>query len=280
MSEKLKGKAAIVTGGGRGIGQAIAMALARHGAKLVLVSRTKSELKSTAAGIEKQGGRALTVAGDARLGKTSREAVRICKKSFGKIDILVNAAGIVGPIGPMENETLSEWQSTLDVNLTATFLFMREVLPVMKSQRRGRIINLSGGGAAGARPMFAAYAASKAAVVRLTETVAEEVKRFNIRINAIAPGAVNSRMFQEMLAAGKRAGAAEYKKIRDQKKSGGVPPERAADLAVFLASDESAGLTGRLISAVWDDWTTWKSKIGEIQAGDLYTLRRVTPPRQ
>lgn len=277
MKGKLAGKAAIITGGGRGIGRAIALRFSREGAGVVLVSRTKSELKSTAAEIRNIGGIVRMVSADVTREKTARNAARICRKTFGKIDILVNAAGIVGPIGPLEDEKVSDWRKTLETNLTAAFLFMKAVLPSMKARRGGNIINLSGGGAASPRPMVAAYAASKAALVRLTETAAEETKPFNIRINAVAPGAVNTRMLDEMLNAGKKVGKAEYLKLRDQKKSGGVSPDRAADLAVFLASDESKGLSGRMISAVWDDWNSWKNQIGRIASTEWYTLRRLTP---
>jgi 3-oxoacyl-[acyl-carrier protein] reductase len=146
----------------------------------------------------------------------------------------------------------------------------------MIRQRRGKIINLSGGGATSPLPNFSAYAASKAAIVRLNETLAEEVKGFNIQVNAIAPGAVNTRLVDEILAAGPAAGEEMLARTRRQKETGGVPPEQAAALAVFLASEESDGLSGRLISAVWDDWQSMNSHIDQIMASELYTLRRVT----
>lgn len=281
MVEKLKGRAAIVTGGGRGIGRAIAEALARHGARLVLVARTTSELDATAReiGLIAAESKTHVLTGDTSQEATAKQAVRMCREAFGEVDILVNAAGINGAIGPFEETDSSEWRRTIEVNLYSAFLFMREVLPFMKARRRGKIINLSGGGSANPRPMFSAYAVSKAAVVRLTETVAAEVRDFNVQINALAPGGVNTRLTEEMLAAGKRVGEAEYKSLRDQQKSGGVPADRAAELAVFLASDDSNGITGRMISAVWDDWKSWgPDRIREIESGDLYTLRRIRPP--
>lgn len=273
----LKNRSAVVTGGGRGIGKAIALALAREGASLCLVSRTKSELAATEKDIRSCGAKVISWAADVSSEETAQTAVQKCREAYGGIDILVNSAGIIGPIGPLEEEESQDWRRTLDINLTGTFLFMKAALPSMKKRRSGKIINLSGGGASGAFPMHAAYAATKAATVRLTETVAEEVKEFNIQINAIAPGPVNTKMYDEMLKAGRRGGESEYKRLMDQEKSGGTPPERAAALAVFLASEVSGSLTGRLISAVWDDWGAWTPEdILRIQSGELYMLRRLT----
>jgi NAD(P)-dependent dehydrogenase (short-subunit alcohol dehydrogenase family) len=150
----------------------------------------------------------------------------------------------------------------------------------MIKQRKGKIINLSGGGATYPRPNFSAYAASKAGVVRLTETLAEEAKKFNIQVNAIAPGAVSTRLHEQILAAGEAAGEKALAESRKVKEGGGTSLELPVGLAVFLASDESNGLTGRLISAVWDDWQEMSKKIPEIMSTDWYTLRgRVTPPK-
>jgi NAD(P)-dependent dehydrogenase (short-subunit alcohol dehydrogenase family) len=145
---------------------------------------------------------------------------------------------------------------------------------VMIHQGGGKVINLSGGGATSPRPYFSAYAASKSAVVRLTETLAEELKPFNIQVNAIAPGAVYTKMTREILAAGSAAGEralAEARRVQEEK----TTPKAAAKLALFLASPESGGLTGRLISAVWDDWRSLPSRLEEVMVSELYTLRRI-----
>jgi NAD(P)-dependent dehydrogenase (short-subunit alcohol dehydrogenase family) len=143
----------------------------------------------------------------------------------------------------------------------------------------GKIINMSGGGAAYPRPRFSAYSASKAAVVRLTETLSEEVKEFNIQVNAIAPGAVNTRMLEQVLVAGQDAGEKALTEAKRQKEAGGVPLDVPATLAVFLASDDSNGMTGRLISAVWDDWQGMAKRIPDILSSDMYTLRRISPQK-
>ena len=141
---------------------------------------------------------------------------------FNKIDVLVNGAGILGPIGLITETDPGIWTDTIRANLIGTYLCCAAVLSHMIAARRGKIINLSGGGAANPRPRFSAYASSKAAVVRFTETVAEEMKDFNIQVNAIAPGAVNTQMLDEILAAGEHAGEETLAKARKQKESGGT----------------------------------------------------------
>jgi 3-oxoacyl-[acyl-carrier protein] reductase len=145
----------------------------------------------------------------------------------------------------------------------------------MIKRRRGRIINLSGGGATSPRPNFSAYSASKAAIVRLTETLAEEMKPFDIQINAIAPGAINTRMLDEVLTAGKTAGDVALSQAKQQKRTGGDSVDAVVALAVFLASEESGGLTGKLISAQHDPWREWAGKADELNASPLYTIRRL-----
>jgi 3-oxoacyl-[acyl-carrier protein] reductase len=273
---KLAGKTAIITGAGRGIGRAIALAFARETADVLVASRTLSEVAETAQQVRDLGRHALALKVDvSNRGEVAGMVAQALEK-FGKVDILVNNAGICGPIGPLVENDPERWLQTIRINLFGVLFCSRAVLPFMIRQRRGKIINLSGGGASSPRPNFSAYAASKAAIVRLTETLAEEVKGFNIQINAIAPGAVNTRLTDEILAAGSAAGEETLARTRRQKETGGAPPERAAALAVFLASEESEGLSGRLISAVWDDWESMNGRIDQIMASDLYTLRRVT----
>jgi 3-oxoacyl-[acyl-carrier protein] reductase len=273
---KLAGKAAIITGAGRGIGRAIALAFAQEGADVLVASRTLPEVAETAEEARALGRHALALKVDVSNRDEVQRMVAQGLEEFGKADILVNNAGIYGSIGPLVHNDPEKWVQTIRINLFGAFFCARAVLPFMIRQGRGKIINLSGGGASSPLPNFSAYAASKAAIVRLTETLAEEVKGFNIQVNAIAPGAVNTRLMDEVLAAGSAAGEQMLAQTRRQKETGGVPPERAAALAVFLASEESDGLSGRLISAAWDDWESMNARIDEIMASDLYTLRRVT----
>jgi len=276
MRLKLEDKVAIVTGSGRGIGKAIALAFAKEGADVVVLSRTQSEAAETATRVKALGRRALALKADVSKKEDVGRIVRSTVHEFGKVDVLVNNAGTLGPVGPAVDNDVEKWIKTVNINLIGTFLCSKMVLPIMINRRQGKIINLSGGGATGPRPRFSAYAASKAAVVRFTETLAEEVKEFNIQVNAIAPGALNTRMHDQVLAVGEAAGERELALSRRVKEGRGTPFELPTVLAVFLASDESNGLTGRLISAVWDDWRNMsKERIEEIMSRELYTLRRI-----
>lgn len=275
---KLGEKVAIVTGGGRGIGRAIALAFAEEGADVVVVSRTPAEIEATAVEIRARERQALAIPADVSNPQDVTTMVERGVQEFGSVHILVNNAGVQGPIGPLVNNDIEQWMETTRINLIGAFLCCKTVLPVMIQQRRGKIINLSGGGATSPRPYFTAYAASKAAVVRLTETLAEEVKEYNVHVNAIAPGAVNTCMLDQVLAAGDAAGERALVEARHQLESGGTPLEKTAALAVFLASNESDGLTGKLIAAPYDDWESWNAnRITEVMSAAWFTLRRMDP---
>ncbi|MBM4401493.1 MAG: SDR family oxidoreductase, partial [Crenarchaeota archaeon] len=193
-SIKLSGKVALITGAGRGIGQALALGLSHEGADVALVARTKHELEQTAQKICGTGRRALPITADVSNSASVEHMVKNVLKEFDRIDILVNNASRQPPIGPLVENDPEEWTHAVAVNLFGAFYCIQAVLPGMIARRCGKIINLSGGGATGPRPNFSAYAVSKASIVRLTETLAEELKRFNIQVNAIAPGAINTRM--------------------------------------------------------------------------------------
>lgn len=272
---RLDGETAFITGAGRGIGEATAHAFARTGANLVLLARTKGEIERVAAEIAPLGVRTLPVVADVSCQENVRRAVAVTLAEFGRIDILVNCAGIYGPIGPFVDNELDAWAQAIQINLMGTLYCLHEILPYMISRRKGVVINLSGGGAVNAFPRFSAYSTSKAAVVRLTETIAEEVKGFNIRVNAIAPGAVNTRLLDQVLEAGEKAGKEFYAKARQQKERGGTPPEIGAELALFLASPLAEGITGRLISAVWDDWKSLPGRVEQLRNSSMFTLRRI-----
>ncbi len=273
----LKDRVAIVTGAGRGIGRAIALAFGDAGAAVTVAARTRGEVEVTASLLHERGHRALPLVADVSDWQAVQGLVAQTVQRFGGIHILVNNAGVQGSIGPLVDNDVAEWMCTVEINLGGTFLCCKAVLPHMMRQDYGTIINLSGGGATSSRPYFSAYAASKAAVVRLTETLSEEVREYNIRVNAIAPGAVNTRMLEETMAAGLAAGDEAQADAKHQLKTGGNPPELAARLAVFLASDDSDGLTGKLIAAPYDPWREWAGKADELNATPLYTIRRLDP---
>lgn len=273
----LDGRTALVTGAGRGIGRAVARALAAEGARVFLIARTEAEVRGVAALVRGDGGEAAHVAADVSDTAAVAAAVRACETTFGPPDILVNAAAVYGPIGRLWEVDAADWWRAHEVNLRGTAHTCRAVLPAMIAARRGRIVNFSGGGATSPLPRFSAYASSKTAVVRLTETLAEEVREYGITVNAIAPGAVDTRLQDAVIEAGTRAGEL-YERISRLRATGegGVPAELPAALAVFLASDAARGITGKLISAPHDDWRSWNdARIRDLSGSAWLTLRRL-----
>jgi 3-oxoacyl-[acyl-carrier protein] reductase len=271
----LKNKVAIVTGGARGIGKAIAILFAKEGAKVVIIARTATEINNTVSEIRQNGGEVIGIVGDVSKWEDIENLVSNTISNFGTIDILVNNAGVLKPIGPFIDTNIEEWVRNFQINFLGTVLCCKAILPVMIEKKHGKIINLSGGGSTSPRVNFTAYGVAKTAIVRFTETLAEELKNFNIQINAIAPGAVNTKMLTEVLETGEAAGKKELEDAKIQAEKGGISPELTAELALFLASDKSNNLTGRLISAVWDDWENFDKNINEITNSSLYTLRRI-----
>ena len=273
---KLEGQVAVITGAGRGIGRAIALAYARESARLALAARSDSELEQTVAAVAELGGEAIAVRTDVTSQIATERLTRRVVRHFGRIDVLVNNAGISGPIGPLQDNDIAEWVDTINVNLTGTFLVCRAVIPVMLEQGGGKIINLSGAGAANAWSNMSAYCSSKVAVVRLTEVLAQELEGKGITVNALGPGSVHTTMWDKMTEDAAQAGADFIHELGLRVTSGGgASIDECAELAVWLASNESNGLTGRLISAATDDFRGLPPRIAEVMAGDAGTLRRV-----
>jgi NAD(P)-dependent dehydrogenase (short-subunit alcohol dehydrogenase family) len=273
---KLKNKVAIITGGSRGIGRAIALAFVREGASISICSRTKEEVKEAEkeiSGIYPY--RVLAISADISKQIDVERIIRLTKDKFGRIDILVNNAGVLGPIGPFRNNNFEEWVETFEINFVGSVRMIKSCLPYLVSQKHGKIINLSGGGAVSPRPNFSAYGASKAAIVRFTETLAKELKCYNVGVNSIAPGSINTKMTREVIRNKKRVGLEEYTSAKKQLSQGNDSLERVASLAVFLASDASNGLSGRLISAAWDNWSSLGRRIGRVMKTDAFTVRRI-----
>lgn len=278
----LAGRSAVITGANQGLGRAIAEHFVRAGASVLLTARGESLLKQTAeelsalAKLPKQ--RVL-----ARVADVSKESDcnATAQQAFAELDnpcVLVNNAGVYGPFGLIEDNDWAEWVKAIEINLFGTILMCRAFLPRMRAAKYGKIINLSGGGATAPLPRISSYAASKAAVVRFTETLAEETRDAGIDVNAIAPGALNTRLMDDLIAAGpEKVGAAFFERMTKTRDSGGTPLDKGAELSVFLASGASDGITGRLLSAVWDDWANLPTQRDELAKSDIYTLRRITP---
>ena len=231
---KLKDKVAIITGGGRGIGKAIAMHYAREGAKLALCARTSAELDQTVTELR---GMKAEVEGwtcDVSLEEPVREFVAAAHEKFGRIDILVNNAGVMTRPAPMTELDVKKWDYTIAVNLRGPFLITQAVLPIMMKQKAGSIINVSSMIGRGAYANFLAYATSKWGLEGFSQTLAAEARSSNIRVNSVEPGYVATKM-------------TGYS---------GSKPESVTDVFVFLASDESKSVTGKMLSS-----SGWKSQL-------------------
>jgi NAD(P)-dependent dehydrogenase (short-subunit alcohol dehydrogenase family) len=278
----LLGRSAIVTGANQGLGRAIATSFVQAGASVLLVARGEELLREVrhelAALATQPGQRVEAVRGDVSDPQSCAAIVQQGQQLLTDITILVNNAGVYGPMGLIEDVDWDDWVEAIQINLFGTVLMCREVIPLMRRRGYGKIINLSGGGATAPLPRFSAYAAAKAATVRLTETFAEELRDAHVDVNAIAPGALNTRLLDEVLAAGpEKVGQDFYNRAIKQRDQGGAPLAKGAALAVFLASAASDGITGRLLSALWDDWASLPDRRDLLAPSDIYTLRRIVP---
>ena len=281
MQQSLENRTAIVTGANQGLGFQIAKKYLEAGASVMLCARNQGLLdqaRQSLTGVVGSGRQVLVQQADVSNALDVHKVVETTMSAFGHVDILVNNAGVYGPKGAAEEVDWQEWVRAIEINLFGSVLMCRAVLPHFKTQGHGKIIQLSGGGATNPLPRLGAYAVSKAAVIRFMETLAEEVRDKRIDVNAIAPGPLNTRMLEEILKAGpERVGRDFYERSLKQKQSGGAPLEKAADLAVFLASERSNGITGKLISAVWDPWSSLPEHLDDLTSTDIYTLRRIVP---
>jgi NAD(P)-dependent dehydrogenase (short-subunit alcohol dehydrogenase family) len=276
---KLKNVNALITGGSQGLGKVIAEHFLREGANVAICARGERDLLAARDELAKKFPAQKVVARtcDVSDEKQVNELAAFSLRELGSLQALVLNAGIYGPMGSTESVPLDEWRRALDINLFGVLLPCRAVIPRFKKAGRGKIVILSGGGATNPLPNISSYAASKAAVVRLGETLAEELKPFHVDVNMIAPGALKTRFVEQVLKAGpETVGKDFFAKNKKWSEEGAVPLELGANLAVYLASAESDGVTGKLISAQWDPW----EKLHEFKsdlAGDIYTLRRIVP---
>ena len=270
----LKNKFILITGAGGGIGSVVSKKLVSEGAILGLVDISENLLSELENEIKKMSGESHNFIADITnlkdVDRVFNEVLSVSKS----IDVLINIAGIQAPIGPFISNDLQIWKRNIEVNLLGTVFFTYHAVKLMIKKRRGKIINFSGGGSASPRPNLSAYAVAKTGVVRFTETIAGELKDYNIDVNAIAPGAINTKMLDEVIQAGNLAGK-EYIEAIDRKEKGGTDPNLAAELICFLASDLSNGITGKLISAPWDPWQ--REDFQELLKSDkdIASLRRI-----
>lgn len=279
MTDALKDRVCVVTGAGQGLGARIAERFVEEGAAVMLCGRTAATLEATAERLRGIPGarvamRVCDVADEAAVDALAAATV----ETFGGVDALVNNAGVLGPVGLLDEVAWSAWKDTVAVNLLGPVYLCRAFLPHLRARGGGKIINLSGGGATGPRPGACAYAAAKTALVRFTETLAVELSGTGIEVNAISPGAMATRMMTDLLEAGpERVGAKEYAHTQEMLERGATPLDTPASLCVYLASAASNGITGKLIAAVWDPWADFQSHRAALDGSDIYTLRRIVP---
>jgi 3-oxoacyl-[acyl-carrier protein] reductase len=271
----LENKIIVITGGSLGIGYKVAQRCVEEGAKLILVSRHKKDLERAIESIRGDSQFHRSYCLDVSKFKKVKEIARIIEGDFGHIDGLVNCAGIYGPIGKLDEIEPMEFAKTININLLGTFYMCHCFLPLLKKATRGKIVNYSGGGAAGPFPNYSAYATSKIGIVRLTENMALEFKADGIDVNVVSPGFVVTRLHQQTIEAGSKAGEDFLKKTIEQINKGGIAPDIPAKLTVFLLSADSDEITGKFISAPWDSWED-NSFLALLRSnGDFAQLRRI-----
>jgi NAD(P)-dependent dehydrogenase (short-subunit alcohol dehydrogenase family) len=271
-------KIALITGASRGLGKFCAKRFWGEGYDLFLVSQNKSQLDSIKTEfLNKKEQRLVLYTCDLAKTESITQLMLAFKKEFSHLNVLINNAAIQGPIGPFLNSDFLSWEEAFKINLLAPVFLSKSMIPFMKNLNNASIINLSGGGATSPRPNFSAYAASKTALVRFSETLAKELEVFGIRVNCVAPGAMSTDMMNEILDKGEiNCGEKEFSAASKILKDGGASMDNVANLLIFLSGNLGKNITGKLISAVWDNWENWLNHLEQLNSSDLYTLRRIT----
>lgn len=263
----------IVTGGSSGLGLFISKSFASIGDRVIIVARNEAKLKASTLSLQSLGldvsFRRLDVT-DAFKVKSVFEEVN---NTYGAIDVLVNCAGVLGPAGRLDTVEIDDWVANINSNLIGPALTMREAIKHMLFKGAGKIVNISGGGAVKALPTLSAYCASKAGLIRLTETVAAEFFDRNIQVNAVAPGFIVSGIHDQIINTSSNLDRNLRNELIEKISTGGDSPYPTCDLCLFLTSQESNHITGRLISAIHDKWQEFKSH--DFKQSALYTLKRV-----
>lgn len=271
---QLNGVTAVVTGGGRGVGRAIALGLGRRGASVAVAARSRREIEEVAASIEHAGGRAVAVRTDVTDRRSVDSLIAEVERAFGPPTLLVNNAGSWRHVGPVAECDPEEWWDDVEVSLKGTLLCARAVLPAMLRNHSGRIVNVSSYAAISASPYLTAYASAKAAILRLTDSLAAELDGSGVSVVAITPGFVRTRLVERI--ASSAAGQRYLPKLGER--GDALEPDRAADLVADVASGRLDALAGRFLH-VLDDVDDLLAHAEEVRVQDLYVLRlRVASP--
>jgi len=278
----LNGRSALVTGASRGLGAEIARTFVKKGASLFLCARNQAPLDEICEELNglvvSENQKIVAQTCDVSVTASVDELILAATSEFPELDILVNNAGVYGPMGSIESVDWDAWVDAIRINLLGTVYPSRALIKHFRRIGGGKIINISGGGATSPLPGISAYAASKAAVVRFTETMAMENLDFNIDVNAVAPGSLATRLMDSVVDAGpEKVGAAFHERMVKTRAEGGTSLSIPASLCVYLASHESDGITGKLIAAVWDPWANLAQFKELLCTTDIYNLRRIIP---
>jgi 3-oxoacyl-[acyl-carrier protein] reductase len=272
-------RTALVTGATGGLGRAIAAQLLADGADLIVTGRNDADLAAVSREL-RAGWPAAEITAEA-CDLSDEAAIRALAERLEaarcRPDILINNAAVQGPIGPFLQASWTDWRTTVAVDLLAPVLLSQLMIPAMVERGWGRVVNISGGGATGPRRDFTAYAVAKTGLVRFGETLAHELAGSGVTVNAVAPGAMNTGMLDEVAAAGPHRAPDEHASAVARQRTGRAPPSRAASLVGWLVSDAAARVTGRLVSAVWDPWERLAEQAADLEPSDIYTLRRIVP---
>lgn len=244
---------AIVTGGSRGIGQAICERLAREGANVVIADLNENEMTETERLVEDQGKEVLSVETDVSDPESVRSTVKTVLEEFGSVDFLVNNAGIAGPTSPCEEIEQDDWDTTMEINLRGPFLMCREVLPSMKEQHYGRIVNIAS--VTGKKPLLnrTPYATAKMGLIGFTRTLAMEVGQDNVNVNAVCPGSVDGPRIKGVFEQQAEATDRSYEEVRTEAEQQSPRRELVqrtdiADAVAYLCSDDATRITGQDIN--------------------------------
>jgi 3-oxoacyl-[acyl-carrier protein] reductase len=275
----MKNRNCLITGATRGLGDVLTRAFWEAGANLILVARRALDLDRLINSLGERAGQEVTaLPADLADPAAGPRIVGLIQAKISRLDVLINNAAVQGPVGPLWENDWNEWLKTFQVDLLSPIAMCKSVAPWMIERGGGSIINVSGGGATRPRPNFTAYATAKSALVRFSETLAEELRLHNVQVNCIAPGAMNTSMMGEIVSHGAHAaGQTEYAQAVKVQQYGGVSMRRVADLCLFLVSHAGTGITGKLISAVWDPWPSLAEHLDDLNGSDIYTLRRIVP---
>lgn len=273
----MNGNWVLITGASRGLGLHLVNRFWNSGWNVALVARDSVALSKVGASLPRRPNQSTMVfACDFTDPNAVDQLICELKAHLPRLDALINNAAVHGPIGPLLGNSMDKWSDAIQVNLLAPVALCHGLIDLMARFGGGSIINLSGGGATGPRENFTAYASSKVALVRFSESLALEVGSQHIRVNCISPGAMKTALLEEVVSCGVDvSGEREFLVAQNTLAGGGASMDRVADLALFLTGDTGSAISGKLISAIWDNWILWPQHSYELKMSDAYTLRRI-----